>query len=451
MAQSKILNYDPSRYLGGTHIDVREVTFYTRDKTKVLSLYLPTSRLTGKTDEEIGRYILHAFLAFNVDVTRAASGIEGNGGAIREIANQLARLFMRNWTAQLIIIYGERLQRGDGVDPEIKIGEPTTADADAAVDRIFEHIMSKFEPALARLFAETPSFIMGVWKAYLRNIRGTTVLLIQEKKGYDYVIPPEEFMSVSDGYWKSVYNFTLETSAEKLLSEVLPFMNPAGMPFLKLQEIIRGGLDVSLMVAPKEVQRAMKGIESKVTREKNIIFQISGNGKEFYIKLPDESDFSQSDLISLLLTVAKRGPRPDLEKIRQQREFAEKTNKKKRISFCISKYARKNYNESDWQKGIESNDDYQDECKNYQRQGGDLLVIKEAMGILNGYWENWSLKSSDRTTWNRAVSPFGVAWVITAIEMNLRNDDGSLWDIKKLWEWYKNGGGFEWELRDQPK
>jgi hypothetical protein len=316
MSQSEILNYDPSRYLGEKLVELREVTIYASDMTKVMSLYLPASELINKRDEDIGRSVLRAFLAFNVDVSWANLDTDEEDKAKSEIANSLAHFYTNRLITNLIITYGERLQRGDGNDPEIKIVNHKEIDNQseraketelAALDRIIDHLRSKIEPNMAAAFINYPGFITNVWQAYLRNIAGKTVLSIREKKGDDHAISAEEFMTVSNEHWKWVFRQTLETTAERLVSQVLHRMNPAGMPFIELQTIVRGGLNVSLMISPIELRGVIKGIESKVTSEKSITFQISGDARELRINLPEESGFSQNDIIKLLSSIGRGG------------------------------------------------------------------------------------------------------------------------------------------------
>ena len=83
-------------------------------------------------------------------------------------------------------------------------------------------------------------------------------------------------------------------------------------------------------------------------------------------------------------------------------------------------------------KQLEEDGHYPYLCKGY-----DASVIREAEQIL---WKYLNDRTIGETTWNHATSPLGVAQIITAVEMGLRNSDGSLLSINTLNEWYGKGG-----------
>src|SRR5205085_6391972 len=118
--------------------------------------------------------------------------------------------------------------------------------------------------------------------------------------------------------------------------------------------------------------------------------------------------------------------------------FVASVNRKEDIARYLSSFAKKHVC-SDWIKQLELDYYYQDLCKEY-----DGSVIRQAEQQLNRYLTDRSLGIS---THSHATSPLGVAQIITAIEMNLRNVNGSLLSINTLNQWYINGGGHRWKKR----
>jgi hypothetical protein len=299
MSQTTILNFYPAWSSSESElIDLSEITVYDKDKTKLLSFYVPSSELAGKSDEQIGCIVRRAFLAFNIDV----STIEVDSDeAAKMIAENLARQCIECLVVNLMIIYAKRLKRGDGTDPEITVVEGAKDVEDrAAVGRIVNHFFSRTAPRLARLFFESRYFVNWFWQHFLRNIAGKTVLSIRQQKGDEYVIPSEEFLAASKQWEQFARDQSFRMAGERLASIVLNRLNPAGISFEDLQKIVRGGLDVSVKISTADLRGVIKGIEWKVTREKNLSFWVSGDGREIHITLPENADLSQNTIIKLL-------------------------------------------------------------------------------------------------------------------------------------------------------
>jgi hypothetical protein len=55
--------------------------------------------------------------------------------------------------------------------------------------------------------------------------------------------------------------------------------------------------------------------------------------------------------------------------------------------------------------------------------------------------------TKNKTKWERATSPLGVAQTIASLELNLRDESGSPRDITTLSSWYTEGGGNKWKWK----
>jgi hypothetical protein len=139
-----------------------------------------------------------------------------------------------------------------------------------------------------------------------------------------------------------------------------------------------------------------------------------------------------------LLEPLKKGPKPDAKKKTKYREFAVAVNKKEDIARYLSNFAKEHIF-SDWIKQLEFDWHYTD-----LRKGYDQKDVREAEQVLLKYQSDNKLS---KTTRDHATSPLGVAQIIAAVQMNLRNSDGSLLSITTLNEWYRKGGGSRWKNR----
>jgi hypothetical protein len=314
MSQSEILNYDPSRHLSEEErLGFREVTFYDSNKSPIFSIYILESDLTNKSDEELARYIQRMFIAHSIDVSREVSDSLYNAGIMSNIADSLTFNLRAAIVPNLLSVYCSRILKGDGTDPEIKVvkatenAEPAEESELAALDRIIDNLYSKWDRLSAALTSEQ-KIIKDIWHGYLCNIFGSTLLLIWDEKGVDYKYSEEEFINYSNRIWREVYDLMLGVVCERWASQILQRLNPAGIPFLELQRIVRGGLSVTLTASIAILHKVAKELESKVTKQKNITYQISGDGRELSINLPEELKISQETIIKLLSLLSRGGP-----------------------------------------------------------------------------------------------------------------------------------------------
>lgn len=443
MSKSEILNYDPLlRPFGedGELEELQEVDIYASDGTPVKKLYIPTSELTNKTPEEVGRNILSVFLAFNIDVSGETLDSIQDAEKIAGLADDLARHIARIFVVNLIIVYKHRLERGDGDDPEIKLRDDTEETDFAAFHRITGNLGQKWINNITNMFINHPEQVTPIWQSILRNILGKINLLIHIKKGDDYEVTRREYDDYIDRYWREFYDSTLKTLANRWASLFLQQLNIAGMPFPDLKRIVRGGLEVPLNIPGENLDGLVKWLKG----QQNIICKI-GDAK-IILELPQDSGFSQDIGIKLLSERAKKGRPADPDRKRKLREFVELTHKRKYIAECLAEFAEKNSN-GDWRKMIEFDGEFQEHCREYEAKMHDRAIIMETIEVLFNYQNDIRLMTKNKTKWERATSPLGVAQIIASLELNLRDEGGSPRDITTLSSWYTEGGGNKWKWK----
>src|SRR2546423_533998 len=164
------------------------------------------------------------------------------------------------------------------------------------------------------------------------------------------------------------------------------------MPFPNLQRIVRSGLDVLLRRSVDDVGKILQRITKKVVDDKELVLQISADGKEAKVKLPDgkeiiikqageplDSQDSMATFMKYLLEPLKKGPKPDAKKKTKYREFAVGVNKKEDIARYLSNFAKEHIF-SDWIKQLEFDWHYTD-----LRKGYDQKDVREAEQVLLKY------------------------------------------------------------------
>jgi hypothetical protein len=471
VSQSEILNYDPSR-LSPTEnrVELQEITFYDRNRVPIWSMYVPVSALANKTDGEVRRYLLRVLRAYTaIDV----SHMELNNDIAEEmseaITNTYAHYYARCMMANLMAIYGERLKRRDGTDPEIKIDNETENDnqcqetvklEQAALDRIIDHLFSKLKTRTANHLVKRRDIITEFWRLVLCNVAGKAILLIEEKRGNPFNLPKEEFLSELESigkeiWWRTFY-LTFESAGQRIASKVLPRLNPAGVAFEELKEMVRGGLDAWPMFQDDDLRQLAKGMK-RIIHEPGVQVRLGGDGRILSIELPKESKLSNSDrlvdqqdaLIKYLLEPPKLGRRPDPNKIIKLREyakFAELTHKRKEIAEYLNEFA-KEHSTDEWFKMLEFADRFKYLCDQYESRGYDRTLITEAAKAVYDYHSNTDLMIKDKTKWDRAVSPLGIAQILASLEMGWRDDKGAPLDSTILRDRY-NEVACDWKMRD---
>lgn len=145
--------------------------------------------------------------------------------------------------------------------------------------------------------------------------------------------------------------------------------------------------------------------------------------------------------LDLVTELVRRGRRPDPKRQNTYKGFVAAVNKNEDIARYLSDFAQKHIF-GNWIKQLEYDPHYQEElCKGY-----DKAIIKEAEQVLCGYQKD---KKLSKSIYDHAISPLGVAKIIAAVEMNLRNLDNSLLSINTLSEWYTKGGGHRWKKKSK--
>src|SRR4051812_49151037 len=90
--KSEILNYDPRRCNRVEHlVELQEFIIIGDDNTKVSSIFIPVSKLIGKTKEEIELIVNHDLWAFNFDISHIDVSAGVIDGAAKELAHRYAR------------------------------------------------------------------------------------------------------------------------------------------------------------------------------------------------------------------------------------------------------------------------------------------------------------------------------------------------------------------------
>src|ERR1044072_5429292 len=85
-------------------------------------------------------------------------------------------------------------------------------------------------------------------------------------------------------------------------------------------------------------------------------------------------------------------------------------------------------------------------CQRYEEGGRNRIIIMEAASALFCHYNNTALMIKDKTKWDRAVSPLGVAQIIASLEMNWRDENDAPLDATILRNRY-NKVALKWELR----
>jgi hypothetical protein len=257
MSQSEILNYDPSlRHPDKKTVQLREVLFFDRNKVPITSVYVPVPALANRTNEEVGRYLLRVLQAHSVNIGLQELNYENAEGVIRELANTFAYYYASCMVVNLMAVYAKRLERGDGTDPEITIVDKTEASNQcqetveremAAVGRISDHLFTKFETGVVKSLIDRRDMMTELWRLFLRNLVADTIILIGEKRVDAFSLSKEEFlsefMSISKELWWGIYYQTFEFAGQRIAAKVLQRLNPAGVAFEDLKEMVRGGLN----------------------------------------------------------------------------------------------------------------------------------------------------------------------------------------------------------------
>jgi hypothetical protein len=186
MSQDEILNYDPLRLNPAENlVELQEFIIGREGDTKVRSLLIPVSVLAGKTKEEVDLICWRTFCAFDIDI----SLIDIDAKLINRAAEELASRYTRLFTGNLILIYFERLARGDGTDPEMEIvkelrpGEVDDERDIAASMRLTRHVQSRTKSGLVSYFGEHLDLVRDFCREATVNILGKVTLSILEEKG----------------------------------------------------------------------------------------------------------------------------------------------------------------------------------------------------------------------------------------------------------------------------
>lgn len=470
MSQSEILNYDPSlHHPDEKHIELREIVFYDSNKVPISSVYVPVSALVNKKKDEIGLYVLRVFLAHNVDIRPVDPNSEYVEKMSGTIAETFAHYYARYMVVNLMTIYAKRINRGDGTDPEIEIvDEPEncnqsqeTVDRESeAVYRIVDHLFTKLKTGLANYLVDRSDIIAEFWYLVLRNITANTMLLMGEKKGDTSSLSKEEFvsefLSISKELWWGIFYQTFESAGQRIASKVLEKLNPVGMRFEELKEMLRGGLDAWPTFQEDDLHQLVKGIKKVIDRQ-GVTFRVSGDGRSFAIELPKASALSNSDrlvdrqdaLIKYLLEPPKRGRRPDPNKplrLREYAKFAELTHKRKEIAEYLNEFARE-HSTDQWFKMLTFADRFKYLCDQYENKGHDRTIILETAKTVYDYHQNTGLMIKDKTKWDRAVSPLGIAQILASLEIGWRDDKGAPLDPTILRDRY-NQVACDWKMKD---
>src|SRR2546423_1100875 len=95
MSQDKILNYDPLRLNRVENIiELQEITVSWDDNTKRMSLFIPTSKLVGKTAEEVNLIYQRTFEAFNIPKNCAVVTAALIENTTQDLASRSTKLFV---------------------------------------------------------------------------------------------------------------------------------------------------------------------------------------------------------------------------------------------------------------------------------------------------------------------------------------------------------------------
>ena len=362
MTEPEIPNYDPLRRPPEQLIELREVVFYDSNKTPIKSLYVPAAEIANKSDEDIARFVQRVFIAHNINVSREFTDAYCNEGIISNIVDSLTNNLKTTILINLLIIYAARLERGDGNDPEIKIvkdakeGNPDK-DEVAALDRIIDHLSARWENNIRATIMNQTDIIRIIWHGFLCNLYSSTLLAIWDEKGIAYKFSNEEVVDYGNKVWRRVYDLLIGTLSERWASGVLEGLNLADIPFMELQKIIRGGLSAKLKVSVAALRKAVKGIENKIASQQKITCEISGDGREFHIKLPEESGLSQEAIIKLLSSLSRGGANNqkikanDAELRAYPKRYRSLQKELRRIGYVFEKLVNE---QKDWRTGLQA-------------------------------------------------------------------------------------------------
>ncbi len=204
----------------------------------------------------------------------------------------MAKSITKSFALHLLLIYFQRIERGDGIDLEIKWRDDTEESDLVAIRRIMQHFRDDYEKGMREMLetlASQTEVITKTWQHLWRNVTGKIYIQAKEEKGYTHLLTREEVEEYREKYQELFLTDSMVLWGEEISIQILNELNPAGMPFLELQKIVRRGLDVVCTVSAKDLQRFIQDIFKGIPPSQELVLQINGNEMEFSIKLPDKN------------------------------------------------------------------------------------------------------------------------------------------------------------------
>ena len=328
MAQSEILNYDPS-WSGKPLVKMQPVVIIRPDGTRT-RIFFPFDDLDGKTEQE------KAFIVVQTDyVYRRVDKLLSTGSKFPDSTKQEA--FVEGlvsefaWQVSLVItvnvlnVYHQRAATEEVIDRRcgLDLGDPV---------KLIKTVATRIFDDLQPTFLNNKEAANDIEQWFLSSVLAGGILAVMKAHNYD---PVDNFEDLIGNECRSrAQNFgeTVEAMAEGYGAHLLENrIRPVQTPIEKLRDYIYNGHYRHFSAS--EIINFIKNLRR--VRPEDLVFRENKRGGI------DLSVNAQGGVESLL-EPPKPGPRPDLEKKRRQREFVEKVKRKgtEDIARHLSEFAK---------------------------------------------------------------------------------------------------------------